>query len=159
MDLLAIALSSPIIVRSQFLINLFFIALSRAIQPGKVPVTLDLRLNMVGKGGRTATTWSGGWNSGKTTSFRVPIALKDDILAYARKVDFKLINDKTTNIPLLSGDFLQEFTMQLIDRYIKYKRTIYHPNQNSRELDISTRPWDELRRFQKLIQKSPELLS
>lgn len=111
------------------------------------------------KGGRTATTWSGGWNSGNTTPIRVPIALKDDILTYARAIDSKLINDKCPNIPLLPGDFLQEFTLGLIDRYIEYKRTIYHPNQNSRELDISTRAWDELRRFQKLIADFPELLS
>ena len=108
---------------------------------------------------RIGIPWQPGWNSGKTTSIRVPIALKDDILAYARFVDSRLINDKCPNIPLLPGDFLQEFTLELIDRYIQYKRIIYHPNQNSRELDISTRAWDELRRFQKLIQKSPELLS
>ena len=102
--------------------------------------------------------WQSGWNSGKTTSIRIPIALKDDILAYARAVDAKLIIDKSPNIPLLPGDFLQQFTLEVIDRYIEYKRLIYHPNQNSRELDISTRPWDELRKFQKLIQESPQLL-
>lgn len=102
--------------------------------------------------------WQSSWNSGKTTLIRVPIALKDDILAYARAVDSKLINDKTLNIPLLPGDFLQEFTLGLIERYIEYKRSIYHPNQNSRELDISTRPWDELRKFQKLLRESPEKL-
>lgn len=103
--------------------------------------------------------WQSSWNSGKTTLIRVPIALKDDILAYARAVDSKLIKDSSQKIPMLIGDFLPQFTMQLIDRYIEYKRTIYHPNQNSRVLDISTRPWDELRGFQKLIRESPELLS
>ncbi len=106
------------------------------------------------KGGRTATTWEGGWNSGKTTSIRVPIVLKNEILDYARAVDSKLIND----VVPLQGDFLQQFTLKTIDRYIEYKRQNYHPNQNSRVLDTSTRAWDELRKFQKLIQESPELL-
>jgi hypothetical protein len=107
----------------------------------------------MGKGGRTATTWQGGWNSGNTTPIRVPIALKDDVLAYARAVDSKLIN----GVPLPTGDFL-EFTLGLIDRYIEYKRLNYHPNQNSQELDISTRAWDEMRKFQRLLRESPELL-
>ncbi|MEH2445830.1 MAG: hypothetical protein V7K18_08605 [Nostoc sp.] len=102
--------------------------------------------------------WRPGWNSGKTTLIRVPIALKQDVLTYARFVDSKLITDHGQQIPLLPGDFLQEFTVYLIDRYIQYKRTIYHPNQNSRELDISTRSWDELQKFQKLIADSSELL-
>ncbi|MBN4002807.1 hypothetical protein [Nostoc sp. LPT] len=33
--------------------------------------------------------WQPRQNSGKTTPIRVPIALKDDILAYARAVDSK----------------------------------------------------------------------
>ncbi|MHC5740197.1 hypothetical protein [Nostoc sp.] len=112
----------------------------------------------MGKGGRKSTTWEPGWNGGKTTLIRVPIVLKDDVLAYARAVDSKLITDKSRNIPMLKGDFLQEFTLGLIDRYIELKRHNYHPNQNSRKLDISTRPWDELRKFQKLVRESPELL-
>lgn len=106
--------------------------------------------------GRTGTTWKLGstWSSGKTTSIRVPIALKNQILDYARAVDSKLINDV---VPLPVGDFLQ-FTMRLIESYIEFKRHNYHPNQNARVLDTSTRAWDELRKFQKLIQESPELL-
>ncbi|MEH2065134.1 MAG: hypothetical protein V7K50_23220 [Nostoc sp.] len=110
--------------------------------------------------GRTRTTWESRstWNGGKTTLIRVPIVLKNDVLAYARAVDSKLITDKSRNIPLLPGDFLQEFTLGLIERYIEFKRLNYHPNQNSRVLDTSTRAWDELRKFQKLVQESPELL-
>lgn len=59
---------------------------------------------------------------------------------------------------MLKGDFLQEFTLGMIDRYIEFKRLNYHPNQYSRKLDTSTRAWDELRKFQKLIRESPELL-
>ncbi len=110
------------------------------------------------KGGWKSTTWQAGWNAGKTKLIRVPIVLENDIVAYARAVDSKLKSDKSRNIPMLKGDFLQEFTLGLIDRYIDYKRTNYHPNQNSRELDTSTRAWDELRKFQRLIQESPELL-
>ena len=111
--------------------------------------------------GRTRTTWKSGstWHSGKTTSIRVPIALKDDVLSYARFVDSKLINDKCLNIPLLPGDFLQEFTLLVIDRYIEFRQQHHHPNQHSSKPKINSRAWDELRRFQKLIQQSPELLS
>ncbi len=112
----------------------------------------------MGKGGRKSTTWEPGWNGGKTTLIRVPIVLEHDILAYARAVDSKLISDKSRIIPMLKGDFLQEFTLGLIERYIEFKRHNYHPNQNSRKLDTSTRAWDELRKFQKLVQESPELL-
>ncbi len=108
----------------------------------------------MGKGGYKSTTWEPGWNSGKTTSIRVPIVLKNDVLAYARAVDSKLIN----NVPSPSRDFLK-ITLNLIQRYIDYKRRNYHNNQHSRELDINTRAWDELRKFQKMIQESPELLS
>jgi hypothetical protein len=110
------------------------------------------------KGGRKSTTWKAGWNSGETTTIRVPITLKNQILDYARAVDSKLIFDESRNIPMLKGDFLQEFTLGLIDRYIEFKRHNYHPNQNSRKLDTSTRAWDELRKFQKLVQESPDLL-
>jgi hypothetical protein len=106
--------------------------------------------------GITSTTWESGssWNSGKTSTIRVPIALKDDILAYARAVDSNLVNDKSQRIPMLIGDSLQEFTLGVIDRYIEYKRQNYHPNQNSRELDISTRAWDELRKFKRMVETS-----
>ena len=109
--------------------------------------------------GRTSTTWESlsTWRSGKTTLIRVPIALKDDILAYARAVDSKLIDDQSHTIPSPLGDFLQ-FTLKAIERYIEYKRQNYHPNQNSRILDTTTRPWDELRKFQKLLRQSPEVL-
>lgn len=110
------------------------------------------------KGGRKSTTWEAGWNGGKTKLIRVPIVLEHDILAYARAVDSKLIFDESRQIPMLKGDFLQEFTLGAIDRYIEFKRLNYHPNQNSRELDISTRAWDELRKFQKLVRECPELL-
>jgi hypothetical protein len=109
------------------------------------------------KGGRKTTTWQAGWNAGKTTSIRIPVVLKNEILAYARAVDSKLINDFGHNIPL-TGDFLQEFTLGVIERYIEYKRQNYHPNQYSRELNTSTRAWDELRKLQRLIQESFELL-
>ena len=90
------------------------------------------------KGGRKSTTWEAGWNAGKTKLIRVPIVLENDIVAYARAVDSKLTNDKSRNIPMLKGDFLQEFTLGMIDRYIEFKRQNYHPNQNSRKLDTST---------------------
>lgn len=105
---------------------------------------------------RTSTTWESvsTWRNGKTTTVRVPIVLKNEILDYARAVDSNLINDV---VPLRAGDFLQQFTLAATERYIEFKRQNYHPNQNARILDTSTRAWDELRKFQKLLRDSPEL--
>lgn len=90
------------------------------------------------KGGRTNTTWSAGstWRSGKTKMIRVPIALAEKILEYARALD--------------SGE-VKNPVLQAIDEYIEWKRQNYHPNQYSRELDINTRAWDELRKFRAMV--------
>ncbi|MBG1271759.1 hypothetical protein [Nostoc sp. WHI] len=100
------------------------------------------------KGGRTGTTWGNGWNSGNTTPIRVPIALKDNILAYARAVD------ENDVVPLSAGDFLQ-----IIDRYIAWRTKNYRSTQQSREPDITAPTWDELRKLRKLLRESPELLN
>ena len=110
------------------------------------------------KKGGPGIPWQPRWNSGKTTLIRVPIALKDDILAYARAVDSKLTGQRASYHALTTWGFLQEFTLELIQRYIEFKRDNYHPNQNSRQLDINTRAWDELRKFQKLLRESLALL-
>ncbi|MEH1971104.1 hypothetical protein [Nostoc sp.] len=104
--------------------------------------------------GRTRTTWKSGstWRSGKTTSIRVPIALKDNISVYARSVDSKLINDQSHTIPD-SGDFLQ-----VIDRYIAWRTKNYRSTQMSAKPDITARTWDELRKLQVLLRESPEVL-
>ena len=101
------------------------------------------------KGGPTSTTWKSGWNSGKTTTIRVPIALEDNILAYARAVDSKLIND----VPLATGDFLE-----IIDRYIAWRTKNYRSTQLFAKPDITARTWDELRKLQVLLRESPEVL-
>lgn len=105
--------------------------------------------------GRTDTTWESGstWNSGETTTIRVPIALKSQILDYARAVDSKLIKDKSEKIPMLIGDFLQ-----IIDRYIAWRTKNYRSTQLFAKPDISARTWDELRKLQDLLRQSPELL-
>ncbi|MBN3959263.1 hypothetical protein [Nostoc sp. NMS8] len=77
--------------------------------------------------------WQSGWNSGKTTSIRVPIALKGDILTYARSVDSKLVNDQSHIIPG-SGDFLQ-----IIDRYIAWRTKNYRSTQLFAKPDITAR--------------------
>ncbi|MEH2174810.1 hypothetical protein [Nostoc sp.] len=105
--------------------------------------------------GRTRTTWKSGstWRSGKTTSIRVPIALKDNISVYARAVDSKLLNNESAKIPMLIGDFLQ-----IIDLYIAWRTKNYRSTKQFREPDITARTWDELRKLQDLLRQSPELL-
>lgn len=103
------------------------------------------------KGGHTSGTWGSGssWRSGTTKTIRVPVALEAQIMEYARAVDSGIgVSHVNT------GDLI----LKVIDRYIEYKRQNYHPNQNSKKLDTSTRAWDELRKFQKLVQENPQAL-
>lgn len=94
------------------------------------------------KGGQTATSWQSSWRSGATTTVRVPIALVPQILKYARELDTGVSQGN------------EEIVLNAIDQYIEWKRKNYHPNQNSRELDINTRAWDELRKFRRLVETS-----
>ncbi|OUL28789.1 hypothetical protein [Nostoc sp. 106C] len=103
---------------------------------------------------RTSTTWDSGsrWQHGETKTIRVPIALEIPVMDYARAID----SHNGGDISQRAGDIF--LILQVIEKYIDYKRTNYHPNQNSRELDINTRAWDELRKFKKLLQENPEAL-
>jgi hypothetical protein len=101
---------------------------------------------------KNSTTWGASWNSGATKVVRVPVALENQIMAYARAVD----NNEYADISQREGDIF--LILEVIERYIEYKRGKHHPNQHSRELDINTRAWDELRKFQKLLQENPGAL-
>ena len=103
------------------------------------------------KGGRTKTTWEGGWNSGKTKTIRVPEALAESVLEYARKLDADcLVTGNTADE--------QEIIVKAIAAYIELKRQSYHPNQHSQALDINTRPWDEMRKFRAIVQDHTQKL-
>ncbi|WP_138504059.1 hypothetical protein [Nostoc sp. PA-18-2419] len=106
---------------------------------------------MMNKGGRTSTTWGAGstWRNREVKTIRVPVALADEIMEYAKVLD--------AGIAVSHGN-IAKFTLALLDRYVEYKRLNYHPNQNSKQLDTSTRSWDELRKFQKLLQENPAAL-
>ncbi|MBC1235662.1 hypothetical protein [Nostoc sp. 2RC] len=103
------------------------------------------------KGGRTSTTWGTGstWRSTEFKTIRVPVALADEIIEYAKALD--------AGIAVSHGN-TADLVLALLDRYIEYKRLNYHPNQNSKQLDTSTRAWDELRKFQKLVRENPQAL-
>lgn len=102
------------------------------------------------KGGRTSTTWTSGssWNNRDTKTIRVPIALEEKIMSYARALD--------SGIALSHGN--AEMILDAIAAYIAIKEKNYHPNQHSKKLDTSTRPWDELRKFKLMVQNEPEKL-
>ncbi|MBE9208841.1 hypothetical protein IQ244_20300 [Nostoc sp. LEGE 06077] len=105
-------------------------------------------------GGKRSTTWeiSSSWNHGKTKTVRILIALEAQIMAYARRLDAEhgLLHGN-------SGDE-KENILNAIAKYIGYKNQHYHANQYSKTLDISTRPWDELRRFRGMVQNEPAKL-
>lgn len=102
---------------------------------------------------RNSTTWQPGWNSGTTKLVRIPIALESPVMAYARDLDkFASLSDVPQRVRDIS------LILEAIAKYIDYKRANYHPNQNSRELDITTRSWDELRKFKKLLEENPQVL-
>jgi hypothetical protein len=97
------------------------------------------------RNGINATTWQPAWHHGTTKTIRVPIALADQILEYAKWLDTheKSSDAKTGKVVVL----------QAIDKYIKWKRSNYRPNQHSKKIDTSTRAWDELRKFRSMVEK------
>ncbi len=109
---------------------------------------------MSGKGGKTSTSWeaTSTWRTGKTKTIRVPEAIADEVMRCAREID--------AGNAVLHGNTVDErdVILSAIAKYIGYKNTHYHPNQHSKTLDISTRPWDELRRFRGMVQDEPEKL-
>ncbi len=106
---------------------------------------------MGNRGGRTSTTMAGTWNMGETTTIRIPKALKDELMAYARARD--------AGECLLQGNN-SEIILNAIAQYIEIRKRDRHNNQHNKdkELNLEARTWDELRRFAKLAQEQPELL-
>ncbi|WP_029637097.1 hypothetical protein [[Scytonema hofmanni] UTEX B 1581] len=104
------------------------------------------------KGGRTSGTWksSSKWQHGETQTIRVPAALIPGILDYAVWLDEQ---NKSSFAQDAKGDFSCNLILQAIDKYIEWKRQSYHPNQHSRELNINTRAWDELRKFRAAVER------
>ncbi|MEH2224396.1 hypothetical protein [Nostoc sp.] len=103
------------------------------------------------KGGRTSTTWGTGstWRSTEFKTIRVPISLADEIMDYAKALD--------AGIALSHGNSAQVI-LDAIDSYTKIRRKGYRPNQHSKKPDITSRTWDEMRKFQKLVQENPQAL-
>ncbi|MEH1954723.1 hypothetical protein [Nostoc sp.] len=104
------------------------------------------------KGGHTTGTWGSGssWQSGPTKTIRVPIALEAEIMKYARAIDSDIgVSHVNT----------AEVILKAIESYVEFRKQHHHPNQHSSKPEISSRPWDELRRFQKLVQENPAALN
>lgn len=100
---------------------------------------------------KNSTTWAGGsWRSGETKTIRVPIALEEKIMAYARALD----EEKA-----MSHGITDDLTLNEIAAYIEMRRETVHPNQHSKGkgLDTKSRTWDELRRFQSWVENRRKL--
>ncbi|MFN6484019.1 MULTISPECIES: hypothetical protein [unclassified Nostoc] len=98
---------------------------------------------MAGKGGRRGTTWNSQWNHGNTKHIRVPVALEQQIMEFARALD-------CGQVPL-DREVLQKTILLLIDRYVEQRIAEFHPNQYSSTGSTTSRRWDELRRFRTAI--------
>ncbi|AFY34881.1 hypothetical protein [Calothrix sp. PCC 7507] len=111
------------------------------------------------KGGHTSGTWTNAstWQSGPTKTIRVPIALEQQIMAYARAIDSE--SASKPSIPQREGDIFLQFTLGVIDRYINWRQKNYRSTQNSRKPDLTARTWDELRKLRKLLVQNPEVLT
>ncbi|MEH2067768.1 MAG: hypothetical protein V7K47_06315 [Nostoc sp.] len=95
---------------------------------------------------KNSTTWTGSaWRSGETKTIRVPIALEEKIMAYARAIDRE---------NAMSHGIVGEIILSAIADYIKMRQQNLHPNQHSKGKGLSTRSriWDELRRFESWIE-------
>ncbi|MBH8577959.1 hypothetical protein I8752_34365 [Nostocaceae cyanobacterium CENA369] len=103
------------------------------------------------KGGRTSGTWTGGstWRSGQTKTIRVPVVLEAQIMDYARAIDGAIdVSHVNTADSILSA----------IDRYIAWRHQNYRSTQAAKEPDTTSRTWDELRKFQRLLRENPAVL-
>ncbi|MEH1959854.1 MAG: hypothetical protein V7L05_08200 [Nostoc sp.] len=98
---------------------------------------------MAGKGGRRGTTWNSQWNHGDTKHIRVPAALEEQIIEFARALDSGSVH--------LDPKQLQKTVLLLIDQFVEQRVASFHPNQHSRTASTNSRRWDELRRFRNAI--------
>ncbi len=82
--------------------------------------------------------------SATTKVIRVPIALEEKIMIYARALD--------EENAMLHG--ISDLILNEIADYIEKRRENLHPNQHSKGkgLDTRSRTWDELRRFQEWVK-------
>ncbi|MCF2149788.1 hypothetical protein IQ276_025850 [Desmonostoc muscorum LEGE 12446] len=95
---------------------------------------------------KNSTTWAGSsWRNGATKVIRVPIALEEKIMVYARALD-----EENAMLHGIAGDSI----LNAIAEYIEMRRENLHPNQHSKGkgLDTRSRTWDELRRFQEWVK-------
>jgi len=104
------------------------------------------------KGGHTRGTWESGstWASGPTQTIRVPIALAAQIMEYARAID--------SGVDVSHVNTTAEIILKAIDSYSEFRQQHHQPNQHSQKPKISSRTWDELRRFRHLVQDNPQVL-
>ncbi len=98
---------------------------------------------MTGKGGRRDTTWNSQWNHGNTKHIRVPAALEEQIIEFARALD-------SGDVPL-DREVLQKAVLLLIDQFVERRIEEFHPNQYQRTSSTTSRRWDELRRFRNVV--------
>ncbi len=96
------------------------------------------------KPGRNSTSFSAAWNHGKTQTIRVPIALSEQIMEYARAIDAGMTTSQ--------GEILKA-----IDGYIAWRQQNYRSTQNSKQPDTNARTWDELRKFRRMVEMSCDI--
>lgn len=103
---------------------------------------------------RNSTTWEAGsiWRTGKTKVIRVPEAIADEVMAYARALD--------RGNAVLHGNSADEqgIILNAIAEYIVLRGSGRHANQHGKTVDVSARTWDELRKFAATVEQQPEKL-
>ncbi|MBH8578353.1 hypothetical protein I8752_36530 [Nostocaceae cyanobacterium CENA369] len=58
----------------------------------------------------------------------------------------------------MSHGISADSVLSAIDRYIEFRQQNFRPNQHSKKPDLSSRTWDELRKFQELVKENPGVL-
>ncbi len=104
---------------------------------------------MATRGGRRNTSWDGNWNYGKTKVIRVPEALCNHIMEYARSLD------SGVTAPYINQEQLQKTFLLAIDTFVQQRLEKFHPNQYTCVPSTNTRRWDELRKLRNLIALEP----
>jgi hypothetical protein len=100
-----------------------------------------------------------------TTLTRIPIALKSTVESLASKYrelvgEFEDSLDENLIAAVATKELSQpekaEIILQAIETYVQYRSQSYRPT--FKPVDISTRGWDELRKFKVMLLKNPEKL-
>jgi len=102
------------------------------------------------------------WKLGQTKTIRVPVALADQLLEIAHRLDEG--TDLSQDIEKIKTEHDRldrevEMLLKAADKFIELKRSDWGSNPAQKgEFSTASRAWDMFRQFKQLAEQSPEKL-